>query len=303
MEIRISDWKQARDVSRKIREEVFIREQRVPEALEWDELDAKATHFLAYDGRTPVGCARLMPDGHFGRMAVVSSRRHEHWGSRLLHSIERYAQHELHLRELRASAQVKALPFYQRNGFSAEPGIFDDAGIAHVEIYRAPGAPYGNSVLMPTEDFTAYRLDSLVAMAGWVELMLAGRPRSVTLICDSLDHPLWWRRDVLEAVSRYVRSARHREFKVYLPFENSSVVRHPLVRLQSRLGKRLSFFIHSGISSTVMLSHDWGYLRLAEPGSALGSMNDRATVQRLSDDYSEIFRTARPSREVRRVTI
>jgi len=303
MEIRISDWHQARDVARKIREDVFIREQRVPESLEWDNHDESATHFLAYDGRTPVGCARLLPDGHFGRMAIQRQYRGEHWGSRILHTLERYAHDELGIKELKASAQTKALPFYQRNGFSAEPGIFDDAGIAHVNIYKAPGAPYANSVLMPTEDFTAYRLETPVEMAGWLELMLAGRPREMSILCDSLDHPLWWRRDVLEAISLYARSARHRQVKIYLPFENGAVVRHPLIRLQTRLGNRLQFLIHSGVNSSIVLSHDWGYMRLAEPGLALCSMNDRPSVERLTDEYQEVFRNAVPSREARRLVI
>ena len=70
MEVRITDWQHAREDARAIRTEVFIREQKVPEEMEWDDDDLTAVHFVIYDDGTPAGCARLLPDGHFGRMAV-----------------------------------------------------------------------------------------------------------------------------------------------------------------------------------------------------------------------------------------
>ena len=45
---------------KKIRTEVFIKEQHVPVELEWDEFDEGATHILAYYNDIPVGTARLL---------------------------------------------------------------------------------------------------------------------------------------------------------------------------------------------------------------------------------------------------
>ena len=59
------------DEIKKIRTTVFIEEQNVPEELEWDEYDDTSTHFLAYYNDTPVGTARLLKDGHIGRMAIL----------------------------------------------------------------------------------------------------------------------------------------------------------------------------------------------------------------------------------------
>ncbi len=59
-----------------VRRKVFIEEQRVPEALEWDDADAVSLHVLAVgqDGE-PLGTGRLLPDGHIGRMAVIAPWR------------------------------------------------------------------------------------------------------------------------------------------------------------------------------------------------------------------------------------
>ena len=303
MEIRIADWNTVRDTARKIRSEVFIREQGVPEELEWDDADATATHIIAYEGRSPVGCARLLPDGHFGRMAVLPTWRNEHWGSRILHALENYARTEMKLREIKASAQTRALPFYQKNGFSTEAGFFDDAGMPHVHIYKAPGGENGNHVLRAGEDDTLYRLESLTAMSGWCEAALAQRPRRVILMCDNLRHPLWSRSEFVDAISRYARSAHQRHVDIYLPSENGSVLRHPLMRLQSRMNSRISLHVHPGVSTSLLLMPEWGYLRLAEQDLALANMGDRPGVVRLQAEYSEILNYARPSREGRRLAI
>ena len=59
-----------------VRRAVFVVEQRVPEALEWDDADALSLHALAHDSQgQPVATGRLLPDGHIGRMAVVREWR------------------------------------------------------------------------------------------------------------------------------------------------------------------------------------------------------------------------------------
>ena len=77
--IRCADWHDPADHARlsAIRRAVFIIEQQVPEALEWDDDDAAATHLLAIDPASgeAVGTARILPDGRIGRMAVLPSWR------------------------------------------------------------------------------------------------------------------------------------------------------------------------------------------------------------------------------------
>jgi len=131
-----TDW--ARDAVRlgAVRRAVFIDEQGVPEALEWDEYDAVSTHWLALaeDG-SPIGCARLLPDGHLGRMAVLPAWRGRGVGRALLDRILRAAQARGQT-VLRLSAQTHAAGFYALAGFVAEGAEYEEAGIPHVAMQR-----------------------------------------------------------------------------------------------------------------------------------------------------------------------
>ena len=131
-----TDW--ARDAARlaAIRRTVFIDEQGVPEALEWDEHDAAALHLLAMaDDVTPIGCARLLPDGHVGRMAVLPAWRKQGVGQALLAAVMDAAQVRGHA-TLRLSAQTHAAGFYARAGFVVVGDEFEEAGIPHVAMQR-----------------------------------------------------------------------------------------------------------------------------------------------------------------------
>jgi predicted GNAT family N-acyltransferase len=117
-----------------IRRTVFIEEQGVPEALEWDEHDASALHWLAVlaDG-TAIGCARLLPDGQLGRMAVLPAWRGSGVGRALLTAAMRAARAAGHV-SLRLSAQIHAVGFYAAAGFIAEGAVYEEAGIPHVAM-------------------------------------------------------------------------------------------------------------------------------------------------------------------------
>ena len=133
-QIRETDW--ARDATRlsAIRRVVFIEEQGVPEALEWDEHDANALHLLAIqaDG-TPIGCARLLPDGHIGRMAVLPVWRGRGVGRALLTAAIWAAQARGHT-TLQLSAQIHAAGFYADAGFVTVGEAYAEAGIPHVAM-------------------------------------------------------------------------------------------------------------------------------------------------------------------------
>jgi len=119
-----------------VRRAVFIDEQGVPETLEWDEHDAVALHFLAttLDG-SPIGCARLLPDGHVGRMAVLPAWRGHGVGRSLLAAVLNAARARGHA-ELRLSAQTHAADFYFRAGFVTQGTEYEEAGIPHVAMLK-----------------------------------------------------------------------------------------------------------------------------------------------------------------------
>jgi predicted GNAT family N-acyltransferase len=129
--VRRAQWQRDQPALRKVREAVFVVEQQVPLELEWDELDAVSQHVLAETAAgEPIGTGRLLPDGHVGRMAVLSEWRGRQVGSRLLqHLIE--AAREAGMPEIVLHAQSHAVGFYARHGFAPEGGPFLEAGIPH----------------------------------------------------------------------------------------------------------------------------------------------------------------------------
>lgn len=116
---------------RAVREPVFVREQRVPIELEWDELDPLSRHVLAVDaaGR-PIATGRLTPEHKIGRMAVVADWRGRGVGAAVLQRLLAIAR-EQRLAAVELHAQESAIDFYARCGFQAYGEAFDEAGIRH----------------------------------------------------------------------------------------------------------------------------------------------------------------------------
>jgi predicted GNAT family N-acyltransferase len=124
-------WKDAEPLLRSVREAVFIHEQGVPVELEWDDLDAACRHALALSlGGEAIGCGRIMPDGHLGRLSVLRDWRHRRVGSALLQALLSDAR-QRHLPQVWLDAQIQALPFYRKFDFVEEGENFMDAGIPH----------------------------------------------------------------------------------------------------------------------------------------------------------------------------
>jgi predicted GNAT family N-acyltransferase len=135
-----------------VRRTVFVDEQGVDEAIEYDEYDdpgAEATHFVAYDDGEPVGAARLRPaasDAHGDggesdtakaeRVAVAAERRDEGWGRRIMRAVEDHARTEGFDR-LALHAQTRVRAFYDKLGYEAHGAEFEEAGIPHVAMETA----------------------------------------------------------------------------------------------------------------------------------------------------------------------
>ena len=126
----------------KIRTEVFVGEQGVPPELEVDGFDAPGApcdHFLIVDEGEPVGTFRCIFEGgavHVGRLCVKKEKRHRGYGRAALESIEKYYGARGY-EKLTLGAQVTAIPFYEKCGFSVVSDVFLDAGIEHRKMEKA----------------------------------------------------------------------------------------------------------------------------------------------------------------------
>jgi predicted GNAT family N-acyltransferase len=130
-------WASAGEALRAIRHRVFVREQGVPEALEWDGLDPGCIHVLACDARgMPIGTGRLLPDGHIGRMAVLLLWRRSGVGSAVLAELVAIARARGD-KTIILHAQSYVLDFYRKAGFEVTSPEFMEAGIPHREMRLA----------------------------------------------------------------------------------------------------------------------------------------------------------------------
>jgi predicted GNAT family N-acyltransferase len=138
-DLRVAAWPDDEPTLSAIRHEVFVVEQHVPEDLEWDGIDAACRHVLALDrdGR-PIGCGRLLPDGHIGRMAVVAAWRGRGVGTAMLARLVALARAAGHARVV-LNAQTQAMPFYARCGFAPCGEEYEEAGIPHRAMVRQLG--------------------------------------------------------------------------------------------------------------------------------------------------------------------
>ncbi len=122
----------------KIRRDVFIVEQGVPEELEWDEYDQSASHFGVIDSvnhEDLIAYGRLLPTGKLTRMAVaLSHRRHGHGSALVNHALSLAKSRAL--LDVHLDAQLTAMPFYRKLGFKAFGNPFWDAGIEHMAMKK-----------------------------------------------------------------------------------------------------------------------------------------------------------------------
>ena len=132
--IRLGDWATLGLDATAIRFEVFVDEQKVPAEIELDDMDAVCLHAVAYDDfGAAIGTGRLLPDGHIGRMAVRQPGRGTGVGGAILSLLMQKAR-ERGDTAVVLNAQTVAAPFYARHGFVQQGEVFEEAGIAHVEM-------------------------------------------------------------------------------------------------------------------------------------------------------------------------
>ena len=123
----------------KVRILVFVEEQGFVD--EFDEIDAVATHFVAYDGDHPIGTCRLFWDETkkrytIGRLAVVKEYRGRSLGRRLLASVEEETK-KLGGEALYLHAQCRAEGFYQKAGYTSFGPVEPEEGCPHIWMVKA----------------------------------------------------------------------------------------------------------------------------------------------------------------------
>jgi len=141
VELYLGNWEQLSDLAGPLRREVFVNEQKVPAELEWDQDDKTAVHCVAANRLgMALATGRLLQHApgvaRIGRMAVQKQMRGTHMGRKVLNAL----MTEARLRgdqQVILHAQCSAEAFYLRAGFEPQGGIYEEAGIAHIDMARA----------------------------------------------------------------------------------------------------------------------------------------------------------------------
>lgn len=121
----------------RIRKTVFVQEQGVPEEAEYDQHEATAHHYLATANGVPCGAARwrITENGiKLERFAVLPEYRNQAVGSHLLREVLKDTQEAYPAKKLYLHAQLRAVPFYQRHGFTSVGDRFTECDIEHYKM-------------------------------------------------------------------------------------------------------------------------------------------------------------------------
>ncbi|MFM8590076.1 MAG: YbgC/FadM family acyl-CoA thioesterase [Limnohabitans sp.] len=141
VQLHLGRWADLQKWASPLRTEVFVHEQKVPAELEWDEDDHTALHCVALNRMGVVlATGRLLQHapgvGRIGRMAVKRQMRGTDLGRRVLHALMEAARARGD-KQVLLHAQCSAEGFYSRSGFVPQGDVFEEAGIAHIEMVRA----------------------------------------------------------------------------------------------------------------------------------------------------------------------
>ena len=141
VQLQLGSWSQLQTLAAPLRTEVFVHEQQVPADMEWDEADHSALHCVAVNRMgMALATGRLLQHApgvaRIGRMAVKKSMRGSELGARVLQALMDAARARGD-RSVLLHAQCSAEGFYKRAGFVPQGPVFEEAGIAHIEMVRA----------------------------------------------------------------------------------------------------------------------------------------------------------------------
>ncbi len=317
-----ASWAEHRDTLRQIREVVFIEEQEVPRDLEWDGADEDSIHFLAVNELGQyIGCARLLPSGQIGRMAVLDAHRGTGIGALLLEAAVE-AGKARGFDRLYLHAQQYAEAFYRKGGFLPFGDPFKEAGIDHIAMeMKLPLAFSGKAgpadakpavreqpvrPALEHDESRAFQFDGLDASAAALKEVIASASRRLVILNPYLDHELFDRSDVAEAISALARSAPRVDISIII-FDSKLIVDrgHKIVELARRLDEKIKIKIldepANAETSTFACADLDGYWLMPsyEKYAGVADLANPVTNKRLSEVFATAWEKCRDDIELR----
>jgi len=141
IEVRKIETPQEQEIAHKIREEVFVKEQNVPFAEEYDEYEQTSVHFLAFYEGKPCGTARwrFTENGiKLERFAVLREFRNKKVGQAIIENIlqDIKSTTEISQKMIYLHAQVQVVGFYEKFGFQKIGETFQECNIWHFKMIK-----------------------------------------------------------------------------------------------------------------------------------------------------------------------
>lgn len=319
LRIRKYSWQLAPQAVKDIRQQVFIDEQQVPPALEWDDTDEIADHFLAVlPDNTPAGVARMYPSvtdtAHIGRMAILPAYRGKGIGEHLLRHM--MAEAAPQYQDLYLSAQVQAIPFYEASGFHVCSSPYDDAGIPHVDMRcLAPAMVLSQldtrpSPLVMGKDTESWLFETEAELIPLMDSLVNQATQRLWLYDQELEHDLYDRLRFREIVSALARRHRLSEIRLLVHDDKPLIKRrHQIIELMKRVPSKIELRLinedYPFDDTPFMLIDRQGLLYRHEFGrpKGFGQFSSSRRVKLLEESYQRMWDAGTPSKEFRPVSI
>ena len=122
--------------AKKIREIVFVNEQQF--INEFDDIDKIAFHVVAYENDKPAACARFFKEDEqyiIGRIAVIKELRGKGLGADIVDFCEKEII-KLGGKSTSLSAQVRAMEFYKKIGYSPIGEQYMEEHVPHIKMTK-----------------------------------------------------------------------------------------------------------------------------------------------------------------------
>lgn len=301
-----ADWSRDgdREAVRQLRHTVLVEGLGLPSAWEFDDADPQALHLIARDDADcPVGAARLTADQRISRVAVLPTWQRHGVGTALLRQLVDRAK-SFGWNELRLDAPVELVPFYAREGFTANGELFEAAGRMHQSLRRTlePDTPAGRQPrdpgLLPAED-----RPSVDAAR---HLLLADARHVLAIHLPALDSEHYSSIEELAELRRIATSGRGARIRILL-HDTGAALRdsHRLVALAQRLSsviqvRRPIEEVDLANRAGWLLNDAGGYLFLPEYDRPQGraARHDRAGQAPLAQQFDEVWERSVPATEL-----
>ncbi|MGR9086046.1 MAG: GNAT family N-acetyltransferase [Gammaproteobacteria bacterium] len=231
---------------RSVRHAVFVAEQKIPDGIEFDDIDPYCHHVIARDDQNQaIGTGRLTPERNIGRMAVMPEWRHRGVGRALLQAlIDKAAR--LGWTEVTVHAQAAVTGFYQQFGFIRIGDGFIEADIPHQTMHlilQPPVAPDRPSLKARTRPVEPAELHSLQDTLNATAELIGQTGRQLCIYTRDLEYELYGRKEIVGGFKHLAINTR--DSKAHIIVQDIPAARsrphHPLVNLAQRLPSSFAF--------------------------------------------------------------